>query len=625
MINKIFKTRYYWVIAISCILILLQINFSSITRWNSIVPNQHSAHTLGHARQIRADEWAVNLPWQMSQVFNSFKPRNYMAHEQGLNTVIAQYQAAWNIENIGRPINWGFLLFGASTGLSWYWVCKIMLLFISSIEFIYLLTDNKKLALLWGFCITYAPGVQWWSSNYIPELITSVQFVTCAFYYLINSSSILKKIAFSYVIMTFSIGFILIIYPPWQIPLGYLLVSFCTAILLIYRKNISKVDILMIAGIFLIIAYIIYHFYQFSFDDIKMVLGTVYPGKRIALSGSGSFIDEMSYFANLFTPYKSIGYSNQSELSGFWSLFPLFPFLGYFLKNKNIYFKIILYLNTFFVIFSLFDLTLIDIINRYDLMFMVPATRLKVMIGLLNMYLLAMFIQAYQGENRIFLLILNIAIWIFVAIAMCFYKTYNPYLPYMLIIVSAFIMLSFSTLPLLQKNQIFVIGFLLITIATGVIVNPVVIGINDLYGSELSKTVRNIAINDKDAVWATVLQQRFANYLLAQGVTVFNTTKFYPEWNLLNKLDPDHKYANVYNRYGHEELHIIKSEPTYFKLPSELDTGDIDLYLNVNDLLNKTKIDYILSDNDELGKIDSHFKLVTEVSGFVIYRVVRPS
>jgi hypothetical protein len=623
MINKIFKTRYYWSIAICCVLIIMQINFSSITRWNSIIPNTKTAPILGHARQIRADEWAVNLSWQMSQVFNHFKSRNYMAHEQGLNTVIAQYQAAWNIENIGRPINWGFLLFGASTGLSWYWIFKIMLLFISSVEFIYLLTDNKKLALMWGFVITYAPGIQWWSSNYIPELITSVQFVTCALYYLINSSSLIKKLALSYIIMTFSIGFIFIIYPPWQIPLGYMLIIFCSTILLMNRNNISKVDILMLAGILLIIAYVIYHFYQFSLEDIKMVLGTVYPGKRVALSGSGSFVDEMSYFANLFTPYKSIGYSNQSELSGFWSLFPLFPFLGYFLKNKNIYFKIILYLNTFFVIFSLVHVPLIDIINRYDLMFMVTATRLKVIIGLLNMYLLAMFIQSYQGEKRFFLLMLNITIWIFVVVAMCCYKTYNPYLPYLLIIASAFIMLSFSTLLLLQKKQIFMIVFLLITIATGAIINPVVIGINDLYGSELSKTVRNIAINDKDAVWATVLQQRFANYLLAQGVTVFNTTKFYPEWRLLNSLDPTHQYANVYNRYGHEELYIINSGPTYFKLPAELETGDIELYLNVNDMLNKTKIKYILSDNNQLGKMDSHFKLVTEVSGFVIYRVVR--
>ena len=144
VLSIIFDKKYLIFGGLFLILVLFDINFSSMHEWNAYVENTHPAFTIGHARGIRSDEFATNLTWQMSQVFNHFGTFNYMSRASGLNTIVAQFQAGWNIENIGRPINWGFLLFGAARGLSWYWCSKLILLFLSSVEFIYLLTKNKN-------------------------------------------------------------------------------------------------------------------------------------------------------------------------------------------------------------------------------------------------------------------------------------------------------------------------------------------------------------------------------------------------------------------------------------------------------------------------------------------------
>jgi len=71
-LNIVFDKKYLIFGALFAVLLLLNVNFSSIHMWDVLIENGHPAFTLGHFRDIRSDEWATNLTWQMSQVFNHF-------------------------------------------------------------------------------------------------------------------------------------------------------------------------------------------------------------------------------------------------------------------------------------------------------------------------------------------------------------------------------------------------------------------------------------------------------------------------------------------------------------------------------------------------------------------------
>jgi hypothetical protein len=615
LFDKAFNCRYYVLIFFFVILFLFKINFSSISVWNNFVPNDNKALKIGKTRMIRSDEWGVNLTWQMSQLFNGFHSRNYMASDQGLNTIIAQYQAAWNIQNIGRPINWGFMLFGSSYGLSWYWVLKIILLFGSSLEFIYLITGDKAISLFWAFFIAYAPGVQWWASNYIPELITSAQVIICSLNYLLKTNKLMLKSLYGVLITIFAIGLLFIIYPPWQIPLMYFTIVFCGAMLCKYR--LQKLDYMIGFMVGFILLAIFYNFYQFSKEDIDLTRHTVYPGSRFVISGSGSFQDLLSYIANILTPYRHPTYSNESELSGFWSLFPLFPFICYVIpqKDRGIYFNVILILNTFFIVFCLIHIEILDWIGKYNLFFMITPERLKVIIGLLNTYLMAMFLNKYKGDFKYCLMLVNCLLWVAIAVMASKFEL-SRYM-HTWSIVAVILMWVMGQIFIMRRTYLCLLLLSILTVTTGVVVNPIVFGIKDLYGSHLSKVISEIRVGDPKAVWMSNISGWYGNYLLAQGVYSFNSVKFYPDFKQMYLLDPEHQYQDIYNRYARIDVSIVTT-PTRFDL---IYLDSIRIELNILDLFYKTKIKYILSSDGGLDKLDKHFTCFRKVDNFIIYKV----
>lgn len=482
--EKIFTWRYQLLGAIFIFLVALNANFSSIHMWNTLVPNAEPAFKIGKARDIRTDEWATNLPIQMSQDYNKYQTYNYYAQQNGLNTLIAQSQAGFNLENIGRPYNWGFLLFGKARGLSWYWCLKNILLFLSSIEFVYFLTRNKSLSLFGAFIISFAPGVQWWASNYIPELITAFQLIIVLLYNFLQKDS-QKKLILSVLLLIFSIGFVFVIYPPWQIPLAYIFLAFAGAIF--YELRIKRTDLILLSIILFMWLFVVIHFFFLYSFDIGLMANTLYPGMRHSESGALSIVTLMNYLVTLKTPYISTNYSNACELSNFWCLFPVFPFICFSISSqeRGKYFNIILYANLFILAFMLIPQLGFTTFYKVTLLSQVTGSRLLIIFGLLNTYLFILFLQKFTTSN-LKLTAINAAVWIYVALWLktqpLLYGYMHKWL-YLSIIISWLII----HLVLTNKKKLALITFSILTFLIGVVVNPLTIGIGDLYNSNLSK------------------------------------------------------------------------------------------------------------------------------------------
>jgi hypothetical protein len=616
VLSIIFDKKYLIFGGLFLILVLFDINFSSMHEWNAYVENTHPAFTIGHARGIRSDEFATNLTWQMSQVFNHFGTFNYMSRASGLNTIVAQFQAGWNIENIGRPINWGFLLFGAARGLSWYWCSKLILLFLSSVEFIYLLTRNKNLSLAGAFIITYAPGLQWWFSNYTPELITSVQFIIVLFMAMLNQTDVRIKLLQAFGIIVFSIGFAFVLYPPLQVPMFYVMVVFLLAILI--KSKPTKIDVGLIILIVLTNLICVAHFYLISHEDIKLVMNTIYPGQRFARSGQIDIDGLLSYINNLITPYKSPNYSNQCELSNFWLFFPVFPFLCFVIpeQKRGLFFNLLFYADLIILTFLLTPELGNDYIYKYTLFSKVSCGRLMVVFGLLNTYLLILFIDKYKSmkfDIRVSLWV-NAFVWLYVSVYIWGSQIYGNM--HLLMYASVGIMWLIIHLILIHKEFIAITLLVVLTVLTGVIINPWVVGIGDLYDSDLSHKIQEIRKQDPTAVWTGDFWV-LGEYLLTQGLYSFNSVKFYPDFKVWDRIDKNHKFVDVYNRYAHINLNLVDEKTTFILNQPDL----ITLNLNRHDLVNDTDIKYVLAGHPL--KTENNLELLDIVGSKYIYRVIR--
>ena len=105
-------------------------------------------------------------PFTFSQYYNDSGQYPYFSETiRGTltDTFIAYGLPSWNICTIFRPFVWGYLLFGPARGLSFFWVVRLLALFLVSFEFAMVYTKgNKWLSLAAGMLIAFAPTVQWW-------------------------------------------------------------------------------------------------------------------------------------------------------------------------------------------------------------------------------------------------------------------------------------------------------------------------------------------------------------------------------------------------------------------------------------------------------------------------------
>ncbi|MFP7309827.1 hypothetical protein SFC81_19920, partial [Enterococcus faecalis] len=106
-------------------------------------------------------------------------------------------------------------------------------------------------------------------------------------------------------------GFVLVIYPALQVPLGYLILLFLILFFLEFREKIKldKWDGVLIGGALLITAIIVGGSLYGSLDSLKAVMDTAYPGKRVSLGGDMPKRDILLFLTNWKMPFQDVPYS----------------------------------------------------------------------------------------------------------------------------------------------------------------------------------------------------------------------------------------------------------------------------------------------------------------------------
>lgn len=560
------------------LLVFLKINYSSVDSLYNILGRtdlKHNGLILGKPKAIRSDEWMVVTPFMLSQAKLGFPVQNE-ALGAGKTPLLMSLPVA-HFSTFFRPQNWGFFVLDIERAYAYWWNFKVLGLLVSFFLLLMLVTENNFWISFSGSLLVFFSGfIQWWLSTpaMLPEMITSFCMVFISLAYIFFSKKIYMIYGASLVALIFGINFVLFFYPPFQLPLVYLgLFLFAGFFLKKFDKDAMKKmlpDRLAALGIVVILGvFVLALFYRDAKETIQMVMNTAYPGKRFLTGGTMDVGVIFSGYYNFFWNERNVPriFGNICEASNF-TLFS--PFVVLLLaweiyKEKRIKKEMLVSVFLSAYIMAVFVWMLWGFPHFFagaTLFSMVQPERAIVGLGLASIILVALYLSKRKSAVHSKQAALGVALLAFVAILIVgfhFNRVVGNYYSFVNIFLYSLFGACMVWALVRKKWALFFIPLLLLRIVPNFPINPVVRGLNPIYGNALMKETSAI-IHDQhmpNGKWVVFGNFFIANLLKATGADVVNGVNFAPDLNKNHLLDPSGAYAYIYNRYAH-----IDYEPT---------------------------------------------------------------
>jgi len=530
----------------------------------------------GQPRSIRSDEWLVVTPTAVAQTKNNLEQHNpNIGNGEDLSVVIDTPHKNWIA--LFQPQNWPFFIFPVEHAFALKWWLLLAALIIGCYFFIITLMPRQKwFAILIALSMAFAPYVQWWYQS-ITILSLAYGFIIATLLLkLLHTSNKRQRLLWACALGYSLTCFALLQYPPFLIPVAISVAAFFGGHILDHWKNI-KTNIKTHA------AYILAPtgaaigalclFWATHAQVLGIVAGTIYPGKRAAeiiqldiLQLLGGYLSAGLQSAESAAHY----FSNQSESSNFILISPflLIP-SGYIIyrafKQKSAHKYTLLFLNITLVVFALRFLTQITGEGLSATLRIVPNNRILLGIGFISM--LQLIVLAREQQNIFYPK--RLRKWgTILATLTVFYVGWRINRDYPGYVNSSTVLMLATTVTaifyLFIKKRLVAAAFLLFAISFFATykVNPLYIGLSPLIDSPLSKSVEEINATEPGA-WIILDSLEYNTYLPAQGIRTISGVYQYPQFDLWQKIDPEHKHADIYNRYAQAVFSEYAPAPMY--------------------------------------------------------------
>lgn len=627
----VIKYRYLIALILFAALVLFKVNYSS---WGIFTQTYFGTnvqtHKLGILRGVRSDEWAVQTPYYIAQS-NSGTPFSVVNDNitlSGQNMILSYGAPVWDISALAKPLSWGFLLFGYEYGMAWYWNMKLILMVLLSYELSMIITrGNKAVSFIGAFWITYSPAIQWWFMQHVGDIVFFMEAVVVLFYYCLRYRDRLPlRIIFAALLSFACVGYVLTVYPAIQVPLVYLGLMLCILIVTDFHGKLKFgwKDALTAVCSLAVITLMLAHVYLISKDAFAAVMNTVYPGKRISAGGGGTLAGLNSFLTNIFLPYKDIpaAISNDCEASSFYFFLPaVLLALPLLVKRRAENLKYGVALSVFAVLGAMYYIFKIpETLAKITLLSYVTQ-RVIIAVGLASVYLSIWALAAITKGNRpgaIYSAVVTVLIGLsyFYTIKTTNISGYVG-IQYYIAFILIFVVLNFALLR--GYKRLFALLMVPVILISGATVNPINIGNSKFFDNKFAAQVSTIKKSNPGARWIST-DHFIGAYLYALGVKDLDGINYYPDMAKWRLLDPDGKYAGVYNRYAHINFEITDGG-TEFELNQ---ADDISVKVNGSDL-EKLGVKYIVS-RDRLDKLTNGGATFSEVGdkpydGLYIYNV----
>lgn len=534
---------------------------------------QHDAASyLGKPQEVRRDEWLIVTPLAASQAMQAaerpFASVNTLhgVHGQNMNVVGMTGAPTWGWEQIAKPASWGFLAFDLKRALAWYWWFPFFACFLALWVLLrqWFAMDWRRAALLAVLAPASAYSVAWsgWPAyvSFFPVL------AALALVNILRSTGALAAALYGVVLGWAVAGFVLVLYPGWQIPLGYLMLIVTLGQVWQHRASLNwrwmQLIGLLCAALVAMLA--LGSWWLDSRDAIAALSQTVYPGQRsMELGGYVEPWHLAKGLINLVTMYESSQWSIPSDAAG--NLYLLLPMLIASLalmwrERRVTAWVLALWLYVGFMLISLF-VGIPAWLAQISLWGKVPAFRLDVALGLAQIFLLAWLMSAAEARTRG-------SLWgaaiVGAAFAWLNWSQLNQ-MPVpmqdwitpavMLLVIAASGVLGFMVV----RGQWFrvVVITVIWTLAVSLPFNPVaqapaqlrlVDGLNDALHQPVNGHAPRVAVINDD-LWMGALPMA--------GVGVVNSVFYDPPLQFWRELDPTRTHENIYNRYQNFLIKLV--------------------------------------------------------------------
>jgi hypothetical protein len=587
---------------------------------------------------IRSDDFLIRFPLALGQL--SHRPRfplintNYL---DGRNMLPEPHYDVpiWHITALVRPSSWGYFFLGAQRGVAWQWWFPIFACFTVLYLLLGVILDgDRKLAAFGSFWFCASALVVCF--GYSPAYVTFfIALAALSAYHLLRSEKRWVQLICGPLLGLAISGFVMILYPPFQVPLGYAFLLILIGLvvrdkLYLSVRHISGSRVLATALAVLIVSILIGAYLHSSWADLKVMAATIYPGARRTRGGGLPFWRIFSGTYNLFTSLQGyqapvdVGagsirnvFVNPTEASSFYFLFPALVVPAVLSKRWRSSLGIVGWLLAaylgFMIVFlksgipkPLAAITLFDRAAEPRPVLVAGLVSIILCVRALQCSRILFERQARRLEKAIPIIGAVIVIPIY-AITGLFIAHWNNGTPGGQFIAFAalaggcvcYFMLAGRPTPFCA------------CIITAVL--PIVLAYTQLstnldyvYKSELAGQIQRLDALADRPLWICygAGNGRYAGVLVSTlGGRTISGVQWPPALDFWRRLDPSRKYEQFYNRHAHIYLHYTDDETISYSSPFEL---VVELTIRAdNPVLKQMGAKYILATDQAARQVNS--------------------
>jgi hypothetical protein len=524
---------------------------------------------LANARFFRWDECFIATPYALSQLAQQPRfPVINPSFGNGQNMLIERHTPVWHIATLARPATWGYFFLGAQRGLSWYWwfqplACFTALFLLLEIVF----RNDWKLAALGALLFGTSAYVILWS-NWAAYATFFAALACLATYHLCRAES-RRVLVINAVLLGLSLpGFVMVMYPPWQVPLAYFFLILFAALFVrdhlwnsIKPMRWLRLGLLGLAVV--LAAGLTFAWLKTCMPAIKLTANTVYPGQRLSLGGDESFGLLLRGVYNVISCNTTVqGLKNESEAASFYYFFPAIllalPLSRRLARGLGVVgWAMIAYIAAM-ILFLMVGVP--AFIAKLTLLRYVPSNRADLTIGLASIILSLYTLNTLRRDEpespsrlQRWMPVIASAGFILLIIIHSLYllrlTDEFPTPPFTLMM--AFFLGMAAYLLLAGKRRQFAVMILALQFATTWLINPLATNLDHYYNSELSKEIAHMNKQSNERpLWITYGGTHTSQLIAALGGRAMTGVQWPPQLALWHNLDPDGRNEPTYNRYA---------------------------------------------------------------------------
>ncbi len=621
------------VLLVALILVMLNISGSSLALYetSSGKSSDTAGVLLGQPRPVRSDEWLVRTPWLLNQIENDL-PRQSIGGMGRHDLALVGDIPVKSLDLLVKPHQIPSVFLGPSESLAAEWWIWHALMMTGMYSLVLVLTRKIGISIFVSILLVASPSTQWWAA---PGTFTTVGYGALAAAVLLKSlesESRRKRLALTALAGWLAACLVCTLYVPWIITTTLVVGFICFTNITIGLvkaddlRNELKSTALGI-GLFVVTALAFTGFFVWRhLDAIAVINATVYPGARTSESGGGVntatlFGAPLDFFSGK-SNVTVVNETNQSEnSSGIIFIIPIlvatFGMLAFqkrILRDKNMAVLIATLLaGSALLSWALFPIP--TTVGKLLLLDRVPPERVLPALTFAGLIALGQYlcleIRPESVKEKFVVLSATIVFVIPCVFAANSYRVENMPVNNQVALTLVAIV-SCSLLFLLSKyRKVGTIALVMFSTVQFLAVNPLQRGASPLLDNPVSVSAKEINKGlGSDGGWILIGGDVYVRGSLeAAGVSLISGISRYPDYDYWSVLDPELKYEESWNRYGH--IFVFPGEKGSQPLITSPQGDVIQVVLDPCDTrLRSLNIKILVTENFELSKCGSVLKTV---------------